>query len=148
MAGVRIEKQRIIVAYERIAAVHDITLVEGAGGLLVPLAGRYTFGDLARDLRVPLLVVVASKLGAVNHTLLTLHCAGSMGLPVLGYVLNHVIPTGDLAGETNRRALAGLTDTPCLGSLPFIPLSGDERRDRASLVALIEQEIDLARIPK
>jgi dethiobiotin synthetase len=148
MAGVKIEQQRLIVSYERIRARHDITLVEGAGGLLVPLTERYTFADLARDLGIPLLVVVGSKLGAINHALLTLHCASSLGLSVLGYILNHPNPTRDLAAETNRRALAGLTDTPCLGSLPFFPPSGDESQDRASLVALMEGEVDLAAISK
>jgi len=148
MGGVRIETQRLIAAYERIRTQHDITLVEGAGGLLVPLALGYTFADLARDLGIPLLVVVGSRLGAINHTLLTLHCASAMGCSVLGYILNHPTPSRDLAAETNGRALAGLTDTPCLGSLPFFPSSGDERQDRKSLVALMEREVDLDAISK
>lgn len=144
MAGVKIERQRLIAAYERIRAQHDITLVESAGGLLVPLAERYTFADLAGDLGIPLLVVVGSKLGAINHTLLTLRCASAMGLPVLGYILNHPASTGDLAAETNRRTLLRLTDTPCLGSLPFFPPSGDERQDRVSVVGLMEREVNLS----
>ena len=148
MGGVTIEKQRLIVSYERIRTQHDITLVEGAGGLLAPLAERYTFADLARDLGIPLLVVVGSKLGAINHTLLTLHSASAMGLSVLGYILNHPSPSRDLAAETNGRTLARLTDTPCLGSLPFFPPSGDERQDRESLVLLMEREIDLEAISK
>jgi dethiobiotin synthetase len=146
MAGVRIEKETLIASYERIAAQHDITLVEGAGGLLVPLAERYTFADLARDLSLPLLVVVGSKLGAVNHTLLTLHSAGSMGLSVRGYVLNHPTPTLDLAAQTNARMLTRLTDIPCLGSLPFSPLSENDRRDREALIALIQREVNLDRL--
>lgn len=146
MAGVKIDKRQILACYEQIQARHDVTLVEGAGGLLVPLADGYTFADLARDLGVPLLVVVGSKLGTINHALLTLHCAKSMGLPVRGYILNHPTPTPDLAAGTNRRALARSADVPCLGSLPFSPLSGDESRDRAALVALFTREVDLPRL--
>ena len=143
MAGVRIEKEQLVACYEQIAASHDITLVEGAGGLLVPLVGRYTFADLARDLDIPVLVVIGSKLGAINHTLLTLHCAASMGLPVRGYILNHLTPAQDLAAQTNRRALARITEIPCLGSLPFVPPSGDDDHDRETLTRLIKQEVNL-----
>jgi len=146
LAGVRIEGARIRACYAEIEARHDITLVEGAGGLLVPLAERYTFADLARDLGIPLLVVVGSRLGAINHTLLTLHCATSIGLAVRGYVLNHVTPVPDLAAHTNRLALARSTEIPCLGSLPFSRLSGDDDRDRSALIALMEREIDLDRL--
>lgn len=143
MAGGIIEKERLVASYRRIAGRHDLTLVEGAGGLLVPVAERYTFADLARELGIPLLIVVNSKLGAINHTLLTLHCARSMGLSVLGYILNHPNPTQDPAAETNGLALARLTDVPCRGSLPFSPLSGVEGRDREALVALVRREVDL-----
>ena len=146
MAGVRIEKERIVACYGQIAARHDATLVEGAGGLLVPLAGRYTFADLARDLGIPVLVVVGSRLGAINHALLTLRCAASTGLTVVGYILNQPVPADDLAVRTNRLALAGLTDTPCLGSLPFFPLSGEDGQDRETLARLIDRELDLERL--
>ncbi len=146
MAGVRIEKKQIRACYEQIALQHDITLVEGAGGLLVPLADRYTFADLSRDLGVPLLLVVGSKLGAINHTLLTLSCARSMELEVRGYILNHTTPSPDLVAQTNRQALARATDVACLGSLPFSPLSGQDADDGAALMALMTREVDLRRL--
>lgn len=146
MAGVRIEKEQIRAYYQQIAGQHDITLVEGAGGLLVPLADRYTFADLCRDLDVPLVLVVGSKLGAINHTLLTLGCAGTMGLPVRGYMLNQLTPTLDVAARTNRHALAQATDVPCLGSLPFSPLSGEDADDRVALIALMNREVDVRRL--
>lgn len=144
IAGVRIDPAEILAGYRRIAGAHEITLVEGAGGLLVPLAARYTFADLARDLGLPLLVVVGSRLGAINHTLLTLHCAGSVGLAIRGYILNHPAPALDLAARENGPALARATDVPCLGRLPFLPPTGDEARDRDELVRLMSREVDLA----
>lgn len=148
MAGVKIEPERIRACYAQVAARHDVTLVEGAGGLLVPLAGRYTFADLCRDLGLPVLVVVGSKLGAINHTLLTLAGAGAIGLSIRGYILNHPAPAPDLAARTNRQALARSTDIPCLGSLPYSPLSGEESRDRAALVALMKREVDVGQLVK
>jgi dethiobiotin synthetase len=146
LAGRIIEPRRIAAAFEQIARHHDFTLVEGAGGLLVPLAGRYTFADLARDLSIPLLVVVGSKLGALNHTLLTLHCAQALSLPVTGYILNHPIPASDLATQTNAQTLAHLTDVPCLGILPFLSLKGDIEQDRVILCDLFSRSVDLAEV--
>lgn len=146
LGGTTIEPQRITAACAQITKQHDFTIVEGAGGLLVPLVSRYTFADLARDLRVPLLVVVGSKLGALNHTLLTLRCAQALSLRVTGYILNHPTAASDLATQTNTQALARLTDVPCLGILPFLSLSGDVERDRAILCDLFSRAIDLARV--
>ena len=143
LEGVTIEPQWISETFTRIAAQHDFTIVEGAGGLLVPLVGRYTFADLARDLRLPLLVVVGSKLGALNHALLTLHCTRTLSLPVTGYILNHPTPAFDAAIQTNARTLAQLTDIPSLGALPFFSLSEDVERDRHFLSDFFSTTIDL-----
>lgn len=144
LAGMTIDPQRIVAVFEEIATQHDFTVVEGAGDLLVPLTDRYTFADLARDLRLPLLVVVGSKLGALNHTLLTLHCARTLSLPIIGYILNHLTPVSDISTQTNARTLAHLTDVPSLGTLPFLPLSGDVERDCTLLRDLFSRAVDLA----
>jgi len=142
-AGVTIQPERIVEIFQTIASQHEVTLVEGAGGLLVPLVGRYSFADLARDLGIPILVVVGSKLGALNHTLLTLHCIETRGLPLAGYILNHPTPTTDDAITTNAATLAGLTDVPCRGSLPHLALSEDIDRDRTVLSELFATAVDL-----
>ncbi|MBI3246401.1 MAG: dethiobiotin synthase [Deltaproteobacteria bacterium] len=143
LAGMTIEPRRIIAVFEQIARQHDFIIVEGAGGLLVPLVGRYTFADLTHDLRLPLLVVVGSKLGALNHALLTLSCAQVRSLPVTGYILNHPTASSDLATQTNARTLAYLADAPCLGVLPFLSLSGDVERDRTLLCDFFSAAVDL-----
>ncbi len=143
MAGVQIDPQRIRALFHQRRAQHDVMLVEGAGGLLVPLVGRYSFADLARELEVAVLLVVGSKLGALNHALLTLHCARAMRLPVAGYIVNHPFATADLAMQTNVRTLAGLTDVPCRGVIPFTTLSGAPEQDRPRLAALFAAAVDL-----
>ena len=142
-AGVTIQPERIIEVFQTIADQHDVTLVEGAGGLLVPLVGRYSFADLARDLAIPILVVVGSKLGALNHTLLTLHCIAARTLPLAGYILNHPTPATDDAITTNATTLANLTDTPCRGIIPHLTLSENINRDRTVLSELFATAVDL-----
>ncbi len=146
IAALIVEPRRIVAVFEQLSRHYDFTVVEGAGGLLVPLVGRYTFADLAYDLSVPLLVVVGSKLGALNHTLLTLHCAQALSLPVVGYMLNHPTPVSDLATRTNAQTLARLTDVPCLGILPFLSLNGDVEQDRMILCDLFSRAVDLASV--
>ena len=146
MAGTAIEVNRIREHLQRQVASHDIVIVEGAGGLLVPLNGRYSFADLAADLQLPVLIVIGSKLGALNHALLTFHCAQARSLSVLGYILNHPTPVSDnsdLAIQTNAQTLAGLTDVPCLGILPYMSLSGDVAADRVILSEHFQAAIDM-----
>ena len=142
-AGVTIQPERIVEVFQTIADQHEVTLVEGAGGLLVPLVGRYSFADLARDLGIPILVVVGSKLGALNHTLLTLHCIAARGLPLAGYILNHPTPTTDDAIRTNATTLANLTDAPCRGIIPHLMLSEDIDQNRKMLSELFATAVDL-----
>jgi dethiobiotin synthetase len=118
-AGVKIDPALLVRLYDEISGSSDLTLVEGAGGLLVPLLRHYTFADLARGLQLPLIVVVANRLGAINHALLTLEHASCIGLPVLGYVLNHMEDPPSPAAETNAVTLRSLTSVPCLGEIPY-----------------------------
>jgi len=87
-AGGAVDLGSIRAAFAVLAARHDCVLVEGAGGLLVPLTASACMADLARDLALPLLVVARARLGTINHTLLTLEVARSRGLPLAGVVVS------------------------------------------------------------
>jgi dethiobiotin synthetase len=123
-AGVKIDIDHLLAVYDEIRSAHDITLVEGAGGLMVPLLPSYTYADFARVVKLPIVVVAANKLGMINHLLLTLEHASCKGLTTLGYVLNRVSGEASLAADTNREVLAGLTGVPCLGEFPFVETVG------------------------
>ena len=139
-AGVKIDIDRLLDVCRDLSAKHDFTLVEGAGGLMVPLVPSFTFADFARVAKLPVIIVAANKLGVVNHLLLTLEHAGCKGLRTIGYVLNQVSRETSLAAETNREVLAGMTGVPCLGELPFfsspVAFNGET-------LARLEQELDL-----
>jgi dethiobiotin synthetase len=122
----RIDVERLMDIYREIGAAHDITLVEGAGGLMVPLLPSYTYADFANALKLPVIVVAANKLGVLNHLLLTLEHASCKGLSVLGYILNDTERAPSLAGETNREALFSLTAAPCLGELSYAGAAAGE----------------------
>ena len=138
--AVRIEIDRLMDAYREISAAHDVTIVEGAGGLLVPILPSYTYADFAKVLKLPLIVVAANKLGMLNHLLLTLEHASCKGLSVLGYVLNQIESQPSLAAETNREALVSLTGVLCMGELPYIK---DLQENKAAPLDLIDEQLDL-----
>jgi dethiobiotin synthetase len=105
----------------RRAADADVLLVEGAGGLLVPVAGRTTWADVAARLALPLLVVAANRLGTINHAALTARVAADAGLTIRGFVLSHPTRERDPSAETNAAAIADLTGLRCLGVVPWAP---------------------------
>ncbi|OFV87293.1 MAG: dethiobiotin synthase [Acidobacteria bacterium RBG_16_68_9] len=125
-----------------IVARHEITLIEGAGGLLVPVARSATFADLARDWKLPVLIVVGNRLGALNHAQLTVRFAEHASLPVAGYIINTLGPEADLATETNVEALAELVGPP-LGVLPWLGVVRCTPDDRVRLAAAAEKHIAL-----
>ena len=139
-AGERINIPYLQTLYGEISERHDITLVEGAGGLLVPLLPSFTYADLACLLKLPVLVVAANRLGVINHLLLTLEYAAYRGLRVHGYVLNHLGNQPSLASDTNAKALLSLSAVPCLGEIPYIE---DLEAKRASLSNLMEERLEL-----
>ena len=116
--GMVISIDAIAAAYESIRRAHDVTIVEGAGGLLVPIAPGVSYADLAVRLDLSVVVVVASRLGAINHALLTLRHARSLGLRVLGYVVNFLTADADIAADTNVEVLRELLGAP-LGVVPY-----------------------------
>ena len=146
-AGIEIDPSLLAGLYGEISSAHDITLVEGAGGLLVPLLPHYTYADLAGLLKLPLVVVAANRLGAINHLLLTLEHAFCRGLRILGYILNRLENQPSLAADTNAGALLSLTAIPCLGEIPYV--SSEEiqgstlETTRALLANLFEERVHL-----
>jgi dethiobiotin synthetase len=110
--GRAVDLEAVRVAYEALAARHDFLVVEGAGGLLVPIAPGLSMADLARELGLPLLVVARGRLGTINHTRLTLEVARARGLPLAGVVISHgalALAAADLANlEALRRELGPL----------------------------------------
>ncbi|WP_341304447.1 dethiobiotin synthase [Pseudomonas sp. TMP25] len=95
----------------------DFTLIEGAGGWRVPLAGQATLSDVAIALKLPVILVVGVRLGCINQALLTAEAILRDGLPLAGWVANLVDPQISRL-EDNLATLAERLPAPCLGYLP------------------------------
>lgn len=145
--GRDVSLSRVRDAFAVLSAKYEFIVVEGAGGLLVPLApgepegltdSPYFVSDLARDLALPLIIVTRPVLGTLNHTLLTLRAAAQSGLKVTGIVINYSSPpSGDIAEQTNPAVLARLCGVPVLGTIPWLPdLSIESLDDLATRIDL------------
>jgi dethiobiotin synthetase len=131
-AGVHVEPQQIIDCYKKIIAGKDLVIVEGAGGLMVPLRGGYLIADLVRQLSIPLLVVARPTLGTINHTLLTVFAARAMELPVAGLMINGMPAHPDLAAAEAPHQLAALASADLLGVLPEVAGTPEEKIEQLS----------------
>ena len=100
-----------------LAERHEQVFCEGAGGWLVPVAKDYTVADFAVELGWPVIVVVRNKLGALNHSLLTLESVRSRGLALAGVILNNADGVDDEAKRTNRAVLGEFCDCPILAEI-------------------------------
>jgi dethiobiotin synthetase len=119
--GVRIDLEDIARAYRHLAARNDFLVVEGAGGLYVPLVDNtFLVLDLARWLRLPVLVVARAGLGTINHTVMTVKTVQRAGLPVVGVILNQYPENPNLAALTNPGIIEAISGRPVLAKVPVI----------------------------
>lgn len=118
-AGVEIDWCGVTDAFESIAVKHEVVIVEGAGGLLVPLTKEKTNLDLIRECEFPVLLVARLGLGTINHTLLSLEALAARKILCAGVVLNQTTEQKGLAEETNPKALSQLVSVPVWGVVPY-----------------------------
>jgi dethiobiotin synthetase len=118
--GRTIDLRAIHAAYLRVAAGADFVLVEGVGGFRVPLDATRDTADLARELALPVVLVVGLRLGCLNHALLTAEAVRARGLTLAGWIANELHPTMD-ALEDNVGALDERLGAPLIARLPWSP---------------------------
>ena len=136
-AGNCISATRIRECYLSLARLADRVVVEGAGGLLVPMNRSEDFGDLVRILDISVVLVVGMRLGCLNHALLTAEAIRSRGLAFAGWVANRIdsaMPFFDDNVEFLKQELS----VPLLGVMPFAP-------DSAQALAAMRMELIEAR---
>jgi dethiobiotin synthetase len=112
-----VDPQILIDGYHQLAAKHTQVLVEGAGGWEVPIAPNFRVSDLAKALNLSVILVVANRLGALNHTLLSVEAIRAKGLQCTGIILNQLDDELDTAMITNKGLIEKLTGLPLIDHL-------------------------------
>lgn len=142
-AGVSLSLERIIASGQPLKRRHAALLVEGAGGLAVPLTRNEMMIDLAARLGMPLLLVGRAGLGTINHTLLSVEYARQRGITVAGVILNGCrTGDGDRSVESNAAMIERFGDVPVLGQIPWL----EGNVTRAGVIEAIRRHADVERI--
>jgi len=137
-----IDTTLILEAATQLREKHDFLLIEGAGGLMVPLAGGYLLADLVKQLDLPLLVVARTDLGTVNHTLLTTLAAQTLSIQMAGFMLNNMPEKPDAAQASAPKTLVTLASADLLGVL-----SHKEGNQQEIIEALSEEIAGMDTLP-
>ena len=125
-AGIEIDLDNIKNCFVQLQKSSDIVVVEGVGGWYAPLSANCTVADLAEELSLPIILVVGLRLGCLNHALLTAQAIRQSGLPVAGWIANHVEKDFSSAEKNISTLKHFLNDFPFLGSVSFQASSDDE----------------------
>ena len=141
--GVSINLRKIDAAFTQLCQMHEFIVVEGVGGIAVPICKEMLVADIAQRFRLPLLIVARPNLGTINHTVLTVEFAKSYNLEICGIVLNASQEgSKGLAEETNPKELERLTHLPILGTVPFDERLQGDTPDPDFLSQFISEHID------
>ena len=136
--GVKINVEHVMECFRKLDEIHDIMLVEGIGGIMTPILKDYAIIDLIKDLMANTIIVTSSKIGTVNHTVLTCNMCKNMNIPIKGLIINNFDSTGYPIPELERD-LSALTDLPVLCSLPHM-----KKFNLSNYSALIQEKIDIS----
>ncbi len=148
LAASRLEKKpvslkKLFQSYEYLRKKYDFLVVEGAGGILVPVCLKEDaiiqtsqkaiyISDIIKALNIPLIIVSRATLGTINHTLLTVNYAINIGINVIGIIINFNNPPGvDISEKTNPDIIEELCPVPILAVLPYISNIDKENFDKA-----------------
>lgn len=143
--GIEIDTDKILSDYKKLKKRHKFLIVEGVGGLMVPIKKGFFVSDLIRLMKLPILVVIRANLGTINHTLLTVNHANHLKISVFGVIINHLSKDDGLAEKTNPGVLKELLNIPIIGDFPYSPLIIEKK---GLLIDLIKKNIDISLILK
>jgi len=130
----RISKKIIINSFKALQKKYDFVIVEGAGGALVPVNGKECIIDITAQLNLPVLLVAQNKLGAINHTLLTIEALRKRKIKILGVVFNNARDQDKKILADNPKIVAKLGKVKILA---ILPRGGSLAKHRTSFMGIL-----------
>lgn len=120
--GITLTIEKVCAHLKKVSRIpHDIMIIEGVGGLMVPFNDKESQLDLVKALGCPVLFVVGLKLGCLNHTLLSINMLKTHLIPIEGWVVNHIDPAAEAVIEMVHTLKVLLKGIPYRGYIPFGP---------------------------
>jgi dethiobiotin synthetase len=143
----KVDLKKIFHAYKQICRNSDFVIVEGIGGAKVPLTNNYDVLDLAKDLKLPVVIVAGAKLGTINHTLLTIEAVRHKGLSLAGIVINgYDKKTADYAEKSNAEIIKKLGKVKILAVVPYDKKVSTEKKIIGQKVLNALRKVDWLKI--
>ena len=126
LEGIVIDKKKVLKDFGELKQTSDIVITEGAGGLMVPVNNELLMSDIVKMLNLPVVIVARATLGTINHTLMTVKMAQSMGINVLGVIINrYPLNTKDKAIKTAPSLIRKFSGVKLFGIIPDISSISD-----------------------
>jgi len=116
--NLEIDISKVIESYKQLTSIHDVVIVEGIGGIMTPISKNYFVSDLISDLQLESIIVTGSKIGAVNHLMLTYEHALQKKLKLKGLLVNQNVSDGYELSNLKHQ-IFGLTGNKVFGAIPF-----------------------------
>ena len=116
--NLEIEISRVIDSYKQLASIHDVMVVEGIGGIMTPISKNYFVSDLISDLQMNTIIVTGSKVGTVNHLMLTYQHVKEKNLCLNGFVINQNVSDG-YESSNLKQQIIDLTGQSVYGAIPY-----------------------------
>ena len=132
----------VLTSFNKLSKLHSMLLVEGMGGIMTPILKDYFVTNLIKDMKIPAILVTRTKVGTVNHTIMTIQMCQKYKIPVKGIIINDFDVDGYKIKELTRD-LKNLTNVPILGSIPFIKDMSD-----SSMYKIFKKNLDMKLILK
>src|SRR3990172_12644573 len=142
--GKNIDFEIIKNAFQELEKRHDIVIVEGAGGIAVPIKKRFLISDLIKYMDIPVIIVARAGLGTINHTFLTIEYAKRSKIKIIGVIINDY--RDGFVEKKNPGAISELTRIPVIGIIPHDPSICSEKGIPGNIVSLVEINVGLDRI--
>ena len=116
--NLEIDISMVIDSYKQLISIHDVVIVEGIGGIMTPISKNYFVSDLITDLQMNTIIVTGSKVGTVNHLMLTYQHAKEKKIPLNGFVVNENVSDG-YESSNLRKQIIDLTGQMVYGTIPY-----------------------------
>ncbi len=129
----------ILQSFRKLSNLHEMLLVEGMGGVMTPILNNYYITNLIKEMKIPTIIIARSKVGTVNHTIMTVKSCEKFKIPIKGIIINN-FDKGYFIKQL-KNDLEGLTGVKVLGSIPFLKDLSD-----ASLYRIFKKNIDFKSI--
>jgi len=135
--GIRVDVKIVMNSFKKLSSLHDVLLVEGIGGIMTPILENYFVINLIKNMDLETIIVTSSRIGTINHTIMTNEICQKYGIKIRGLIINNLEPNGYQINEL-KRDLEELTQKPVIGTIPFIK---DFNLEKISQI--VANEIDL-----